>query len=511
METERITNENKKLKIGIFSDAFFPMIDGVVNVIDNYAKRLSAYADVTVFAPEGREDYDDSVFPYKVVRCNKKLTASFLDYDLPMPSWDKDFMKVLKNADLDIVHIHSPFSIGKVGLKFARKKKIPIVATLHSQFKKDFYLATKSEFLTSLLLKNVITVFNNCDECWAVNKEVAKIYFKEYKLNRLPKIQNNGTDLKFYDNDDEIEKLRKQYGIEKDCKILLFVGRINRLKNIFFTLDCVKVLRDKGFNFKMIFVGTGPDFDELKEKISEYHLEDRVILTGKICDRELIVKHYRMADLFVFPSLYDCSSLVQIEAASQKTPTIFIRGAVTSGTCTEDVDAFFSEENVNKFAQKIIDIFENREEYEKIKNGAYNNLYVTWDDAVKKVYNDYLSVIDKFNKGYYNKFHSQAYKSHKRKVKLVVDKECLKNKRYIEKKRRNRKKQLKENVFKAIKQGKALAKQLKEEEIKQERIKKRELNKEKVRSNKERAKIKKQEREKLRKEMKSHKHSSSKK
>lgn len=453
MKIEKLTSDKKRLKIGIFNDSFFPMIDGVVNVIDNYAKRLSEYADVTVFVPEGREKFDDSKFNYKVVRCSKKISASFLDYDLPMPSWDKNFCKELKNSDFDIVHIHSPFSIGKIGLKYARKHNIPVVATLHSQFKKDFYLATKSKLLTNILLKNVINVFDSCDECYAVNKEVAKVYFKDYKLNRLAKVQNNGTDLLYYDNDKEIEKLKKHYKIQKTCKVLLFVGRINKLKNIFFTLDCLKVLKEKNFNFKMLFVGTGPDLDDFKEKIKKYELEDFVILTGKIVDREVLVKHFRMADLFVFPSLYDCSSLVQIEAASQKTPTIFIRGSVTSGTCTEGVDAFFSENDVNKFANKIIEIFNNPDEYEKIKNGAFKNLYVSWDNAVKKVYNEYLQVIEKYKCGYYKKFQTNDFKSHKKKVKRVVNKECLKNKHYCAKKKRKRKNQLKKMIFKNYKQN----------------------------------------------------------
>lgn len=454
-KTNNKSNEQqKKLRIGIFNDSFFPMIDGVINVIDNYAKRLTEYADVTVFVPEGRESFDDSKFNYKVVRCTKKITASFLDYDLPMPGWDKDFIDEIKNSNLDIVHIHSPFSIGKVGLKYARKHNIPVVATLHSQFKKDFYMATKSKLLTSILLKNIINVFNNCDECWAVNKEVAKVYFKDYKLNRLAKVQNNGTDLKYYDNDEEIKKLKKEYNINDDCKVLLFVGRINKIKNIFFTLNCLKLLKEKNFNFKMFFVGTGPDIDELKDKIKEYNLEDYVVLTGKISDRELLVKHFRMADLFVFPSLYDCSSLVQIEAASQKTPTIFIRGAVTSGTCTEGVDAFFAENDERKFANKIIEIFDNPEEYEKIKNGAFTNLYVTWDDAIKKVYDEYLQVIEKYKNGYYKKFQTSDYKSHKKKVKLVINREHLKNKRYIEKKKKKRKNQLKKSIHKNYKKNK---------------------------------------------------------
>ena len=48
-------DENRKMNIGLFVDSFFPMIDGVVNVVDNYAKRLCKFANVTVFTTAPRD------------------------------------------------------------------------------------------------------------------------------------------------------------------------------------------------------------------------------------------------------------------------------------------------------------------------------------------------------------------------------------------------------------------------------------------------------------------------
>lgn len=412
--------ETKKLKIGVFIDSFYPMIDGVINVVNNHAIRFNKFADVTVFAPTGREKFDDKQLHYKVVRCKKNFKLSFLDYDLPLPNMDSKFIDEVNNTDFDIIHIHSPFSIGRVGLETAKKKKIPVIATLHSRYNEDFYQATKSDLITNIMMKNVISVFNRCNECYAVNKQVGKIYHKEFGLKKTPQIHYNGTDLTYYENDEEILKLKHSYNIKDDEKILLYVGRIHRLKNLFFTLEVLKRLKDKNFKFKMIFVGSGPDEKELNKKINELEIGDKVILTGKIPDRELIVKHYRLADLFVFPSLFDCSSLVQIEAASQKTPTIFVRDSVTSGTCTEGVNAFFAEEDADDFSEKIIEIFSNSEEYEKIKNGAYNNLYITWDEAVQRVYEDYLKVIEDYKAGKYSKKRKAEYNSRKKEISILV-------------------------------------------------------------------------------------------
>ena len=127
-----------KITIGIFNDAFFPMNDGVTMVVDNYARRLIKYANVIVFAPSYMgSDFDDSALPYKVVRCYS-LKTYFLDYSLPIPKLDKKFKKLLDSYHLDIVHINSPFTLGKEGVKYAKKHNIPCVATMHSQSKQDF-------------------------------------------------------------------------------------------------------------------------------------------------------------------------------------------------------------------------------------------------------------------------------------------------------------------------------------------------------------------------------------
>ena len=140
----------EKLNIGLFIDTWFPMVDGVINVVDNYAKRLCKFANVTVFAPNVGE-FDRSKFPYKIVSC-KSTKFLGLDYRLPLPKCDKVFKKQIKAANLDIIHIHSPFSIGKMAASFGKKNKIPVVATFHSQFKQDFMRATHSKFISKILL-----------------------------------------------------------------------------------------------------------------------------------------------------------------------------------------------------------------------------------------------------------------------------------------------------------------------------------------------------------------------
>ncbi|NMA51267.1 MAG: glycosyltransferase family 4 protein [Mollicutes bacterium] len=388
----------KKITIGIFNDSFYPMADGVILVIDNYARRLSKYANVIVFVPKYfRKKYDDSKFPYKVVRCHS-LKMPLLDYSLPIPKLDVKFRKILNKHKLDIVHIHSPFTLGVAGYEYAEEHNIPCVATMHSQFKQDFEKAVKVKKIATKLTDKLIRFFNKCDECWAVNSEVARIYYEEYGYKTMPRVMNNATEMvTLKDLKKACDKINKLHNITAKTKVFLFVGRINTLKNILFIADSLKYIKDQkpSWAFKMIYVGAGRDEEKLKDKISDLSLENDVILTGKIMDRELLASYFARADLFLFPSVYDASSIVQIEAASQKTPCVFLKGTATAATVTDDVNGFLSDYTVEDYGNKIISVINNEKHLKKVSNNAHKQLYKKWDDVVDGAYEIYLDLINK--------------------------------------------------------------------------------------------------------------------
>ena len=386
----------EKLKIGLFIDTFYPMVDGVIQVVDQYAKRLCKFCDVTVFTTKPRKGKTDTIeHPYKVVRC-KVMAVPGQDYDLALPGSDKEFKKAVEEAELDIVHIHSPFTIGKIGVKYAKKHNIPVIATLHSQYKQDFHKATKMKWLANIMTSVIMKTFNKCDRCFAVNSKIAEIYYKDYKAKALPDVLLNGTDFFPVEDEDAALKLvNKKFNLDKDMPVFLFVGRLTNLKNIFFIAKALKKLKDQGKKFKMFYVGSGPDENKLKDLVKELGLEDDVILTGRIMDRDLLKAIYFRAKLFLFPSMYDANSLVQIEAASQKTPTIFLEGSATSASVTNDVNGFLAKNDIDAFAEKIKEVLENDELYEAVKKNAFNDLYHSWDDRVQVAYKLYQEYIEK--------------------------------------------------------------------------------------------------------------------
>lgn len=385
---------NKRLKIGLFLDSFFPAIDGVVNVVDNLAKELSKYNDVVVVVLYTKSVYDDKDRPYKVIRV-KSLPVPFTEYRVSlMQTRMSESYKILVEEKFDIIHIHSPLQIGALGVKIAKDANIPCIATMHTRFDFEIRKRISNKFVIDNIISRLIKVYNACDKCIAVNNAM-KTVFKDYGYLYEPVVIYNGTDLKTCQDKEIINKINAKYSLENVYPVFLFVGRIVDIKNIFFILDVLKSLKEDGYNFKMIYVGDGFDLKELKRKIIEYNMQDCCITTGMITDRNILSGLYRRTDLFLFPSLCDSSSLVQIEAAVNETPGLFIEGSVTSDTVINDVSGFTSSYGINYYKERIKEIINDKEKLKLVGKNAKKMLGKSWKDIANETYELYLKEIEK--------------------------------------------------------------------------------------------------------------------
>ena len=385
------------MKVGLFIDTWYPMVDGVIKVVDNYARRLTKYCDVVVFCPEakGYDKTGDAALPYEVVRC-AALPIPTLDYTLPTAALDPLFDARLIASGIDIVHIHSPFNVGMLGVLYAKVHSLPVVATLHSQYRQDFEKPLKLKPALDLAMGGVMRVFNACNECWAVNEGIKDLYINEYGLTAPCKVRLNATDHKpVADRAEAARIVNEKFGIPADATVFLFIGRINFIKNIDFTVRALSIAKRKGLaNFRMLFVGRGQDEERLAQVVREQGLEDEVVMCGLVSEKEMLERIYSRARLFLFPSLYDANSLVQIEAACQGTPTVFLEGARTAATVTPGVNGYISPAGEEAYAQTILDIMADPDGYAKVSAAARHDLYLDWDSVVAGVYKDYCNFLD---------------------------------------------------------------------------------------------------------------------
>lgn len=385
------------MKVALFIDTFYPMIDGVIKVVDNYALRLKDKCDVTVFCPHV-EGCDDSRLPYKVVRC-KSIPLLKTDYEFPIPHIDPHFIHQVVSEDFDIVHIHSPFTLGMMGVEYAHIKRIPVVATLHSQYRQDAETNLNLEVARKAFMLQVMTCFNRCQECWAVNDGIRDLYLNDYGLKSPCTVQLNATNHRPVEDPEAAKaEVNAKYGLTPEDNVFLFVGRIDYMKNIDFIARALRLYKDRGGKFKMLYVGEGRDEARIKQLVSELCLEEDVIFTGRLASSSDLEKIYCRAKLFLFPSLYDANSLVQIEAACQGTPTVFLEGARTASSVTPDVNGFVSGASESQFVEKIEKIMADPAYYETVAKGAKRDLYRSWDEVVDKAFNDYQTIIENYQK-----------------------------------------------------------------------------------------------------------------
>ena len=388
-------NKNKRLKIGLFIDNFYPAIDGVVIAVDNIARELSENNDVVVVAPYMGDNSKDLDHHYIIKRVGS----------IPMPVGEyrivthkfgfSNSFKELVKENFDIIHIHSPFNIGKLGLKVAKELNIPCICTVHTRFDYEIKRFTKNEYIVKLIMKGLMNVFNACDKCIVVN-EFLEEELHEFGYKKKSITIYNGTDLvPIKDKEKAIAFVNKLHNFKKDETVLLFVGRLIDIKNIFFVADVLKKLKEDNFKFKMVFVGTGPDENKLKRIISNYKLNDVVYFTGKVTDRNYLSALYLRSNLLLFPSLMDTSSLVRIEAAVNETPGLFITDSLVGKMIKDDYNGFNSKMDVNTYEKRIIEVISDKKLLTKVSKNARKTLGISWKEVSNQIYKLYLKTLKK--------------------------------------------------------------------------------------------------------------------
>ena len=390
------------MKIAILTDSYYPSFDGVINVVQNYMRNLGKDNDCTLIAPKypKKWKYVESD-EFKVIRC--KSLPGVEGYRLAVPQFDRKLFKFLKDEKFDLIHVHSPFGLGKYAIKVGKKLGIPVVATLHTKYYDDIYRVVHIKWLSRLVLKNLMKVYNKADSAWTVSEGAKKVMSGEYGVKRPIEVVYNGTDLVYPENAEKlIESVNKKHNLYGKKNVFLFVGRLALYKNLELILKSLKVLKDKGVDFTMPFVGAGFAEQKIKDASTKLGLDDNVIFVGRINDRTELAGYYLRADLFLFPSLFDTNGLVSIEAAAHKLPTLMIEGTCAAENVENGKNGFLAKNSVESYSQKLLEIIKNAKELKKIGENAYKTIYRSWNDVTAEVFEKYKKIVAEYKKSHKN-------------------------------------------------------------------------------------------------------------
>lgn len=390
--------EQKKIKILEAIDSYLPVIDGPVNVVNNYATLLSEKEICAVAAPApAKKDHYIEKTTFPVFRCRSGSAPE--GYRSPWPRFDRKFTKAIRKEKFDIIHLHSPFSLPKHLIRIAKKDHIPVVVTLHTQYKEDFRRVFKHfKPMVPIAMSYIMKTFKHADSVWTVNDASCNV-LRDYGYKGKIEVVRNGTNFKYPSNAKElIDRVNEIHHLQGQKNIFLFVGRISFYKNLTLMAKALMILKDEGEDFKMLIIGGGFDLEDYKKQVHEMGLDDRYIFVGKISDRELLQAYYLRSDLFLFPSTFDTSSLSPIEAAAHKLPSLLIEGSYTAENIVNDDNGFLAKETPEDYARKIKEIIHNEKLRQDVGNRAYEKLYRSWEMVVEEVDGKYHQVIEEYRK-----------------------------------------------------------------------------------------------------------------
>lgn len=385
-------NSNGKKTVLLVNDNYYPIVDGVLKVVENYAAHLQDRMNVVVCVPVHKWNVPEAPFP--VLFCNSVYFAP-IKYDYSRASSDEHMHRLLDKLRIDLIHIHSPYFTGRFMINYANAHNIPVISTFHTQYHRDLKRILKLDALSNKVLEMLMKVFYLSDKVLTLN-ETSLTTLRSYGYDGEVEILHNGTDMTFDGNKQELNaKAENACGLAPDDTVFLFVGRLTKGKNIYLILDCLKILFDEGMKFKMLYVGDGEEAARLKAKVKSLKMENCVTLTGKILDRDLLKAIYCRADLFLFPSVYDSDSVVKYEAAAFGTPSVLLEGSNDACSVQDNVSGFLCKGTAQDMAHRVKEIMNDPALLKTVGETAREKLYNPWDKIVDRVFEIYCDLIDK--------------------------------------------------------------------------------------------------------------------
>lgn len=357
------------MNIGFFTDSYRPYTSGVVRSIELFAREFNARGhEVYIFGP----DYPLIHYPRedKVFRFASIPAPTMPEFSIPIP-FSAQLGTTLRRINLEVIHVHSPFLLGRLGAYAARQYGLPLIFTFHTLYEQYVHYLPVAQQTTKLMVQTIGRDFcNRCDLVIAPSRLVEN-YLREIGVTVKVAVIPTGIDLKEFEDTDS-RWLQTNFQVSPTERILLFVGRLGKEKNIIFLLESFYRVQQEISDLRLVIVGGGPREEELRRLCIKFGIDGKVIFTG-ILPRNQIVHCYAAADLFVFPSVTETQGLVIAEAKAAGLPVVAIRAFGAAEMVRHGEDGLLAEHSLEQFSGSIIRLLRDRSLYEKMSRNALIN------------------------------------------------------------------------------------------------------------------------------------------
>ena len=304
------------MRIAYCSDSVPPIADGVTRTLCKVADALGESATDFLFVSAVKPDPE---LEWRGrVRLIPRMRVPLYPYywmGLPFPG---TVGPILDRFAPDVIHVVTPGPLGLYGVRYARRRGIPVVASFHTDFvtlQSYYHLG----WLTWLGVRLCRGFYNQCTITLAPSEYTAEQL-------RARGIQNvslwqRGVDEQRFAPTFRSELLRERIGA-RHVPLLLYVGRLAKEKNLDNLVDAVQVLTRRGERFKLVIVGEGPTRRQLAARLPQAHF------TGYVSG-DALARWYATADIFVFPCAIETFGNAVLEAFASGLPVVGVnQGAV---------------------------------------------------------------------------------------------------------------------------------------------------------------------------------------
>lgn len=228
--------------------------------------------------------------------------------------------------------------------------------------------------------------FENADLIVAVSNFTKKTVVEKYGISpEKIRVVHNGV---------LFEKIKEDYDVKifPGDKVVLFLGRITIQKGPLYFIEAAKLVAEQIENVKFVVTGEGDLLPEMIEKSAEYGLSDKIVFTGFLRGKEL-KRMYRLADVYVMPSVSEPFGITPLESMSLGTPVIISKQSGVSEVIRNCLKVDFWD--VRKLANHIVSVLRYNELRDCLKEHGYEEVSnINWDKSAEKMLNIYHEVIN---------------------------------------------------------------------------------------------------------------------
>lgn len=288
--------------------------------------------------------------------------------------------EIARQESFDVVHAHDWMTF-PAGLAVAGIKGVPLVVHVHStEFDRSgvhvdqrIYDIERRGMHGAMKVVAVSHLTKNqCVQMYGVDANKVEVVYNAIDIS------SNGFD-------------EEQYSIKKDEKIVLFLGRITMQKGPEYFLAAAKKVLEVMDNVKFVMAGSGDMIRRTIEMAAAMGIGHKVLFTGFLRGGD-VEKVFKMADLYVMPSVSEPFGIAPLEAMSHDVPVIISKQSGVSEVLTHALKVDFWD--INEMANKIIAVLKHPPLASTLRqHGSFEVRKLSWVDAARSCQGVYEQAI----------------------------------------------------------------------------------------------------------------------